>query len=90
MKHGKKYNESVNLIEKGKFYDAEEAVALTTKTATAKFDETVEIHVRLGTCSAGRGEASSEGEEECCRSHQGRACRRRLPGICRCGLHEHR
>ena len=48
MKHGKKYNESVNLIEKGKFYDAEEAVALTTKTATAKFDETVEIHVRLG------------------------------------------
>lgn len=48
MKHGKKYNESVNLIEKGKFYDAEEAVALTVKTATAKFDETVEIHVRLG------------------------------------------
>ncbi len=48
MKHGKKYNESVNLIEKGKLYDAEEAVALTTKTATAKFDETVEIHVRLG------------------------------------------
>jgi len=48
VKHGKKYNESVNLIEKGKFYDAEEAVALTTKTATAKFDETVEIHVRLG------------------------------------------
>ena len=48
MKHGKKYNESVNLIEKGKFYDAEEAVAMTIKTATAKFDETVEIHVRLG------------------------------------------
>jgi len=48
VKHGKKYNESVNLIEKGKFYDAEEAAALTTKTATAKFDETVEIHVRLG------------------------------------------
>ena len=48
MKHGKKYNESANLIEKGKFYDAEEAVAMTIKTATAKFDETVEIHVRLG------------------------------------------
>ncbi len=48
MKHGKKYTESVNLIEKGKFYDAEEAVALAVKTGTAKFDETVEIHVRLG------------------------------------------
>ena len=48
MKHGKKYNESVNLIEKGKFYDVEEAVAMAVKTGTAKFDETVEIHVRLG------------------------------------------
>ena len=48
MKHGKKYNESVNLIEKGKFYDVEEAVAIAIKTGTAKFDETVEIHVRLG------------------------------------------
>ena len=48
MKHGKKYNESVNLIEKGKFYDVEEAVALAVKTGTAKFDETIEIHVRLG------------------------------------------
>lgn len=48
MKHGKKYNESATLIEKGKFYDAEEAVAIAVKTATAKFDETVEIHVRLG------------------------------------------
>ena len=48
MKHGKKYNESVNLIEKGKFYDTEEAIAVAVKTGTAKFDETVEIHVRLG------------------------------------------
>ena len=48
MKHGKKYNESAKLIEPGKFYDAEEAVALVEKIATAKFDETVEIHVRLG------------------------------------------
>lgn len=48
MKHGKKYNESVKLIEPGKFYDVEEAVALVEKIATAKFDETVEIHVRLG------------------------------------------
>ena len=48
MKHGKKYNESAKLIETGKFYDANEAVDLAVKTATAKFDETVEIHVRLG------------------------------------------
>ena len=48
MKHGKKYNESAELIESGKFYDVEEAVEMAVKTATAKFDETVEIHVRLG------------------------------------------
>ena len=48
MKHGKKYNESVKLIEPGKLYDVNEAVELATKTGTAKFDETVEIHVRLG------------------------------------------
>ena len=48
MKHGKKYNDSAKLIETGKFYDTEEAVAVTVKTGTAKFDETVEIHVRLG------------------------------------------
>ena len=48
MKHGKKYNESAKLIETGKFYDVNEAVDLAVKTGTAKFDETVEIHVRLG------------------------------------------
>ncbi len=48
MKHGKKYNESAKLIESGKFYDVNEAVELAVKTGTAKFDETVEIHVRLG------------------------------------------
>ncbi len=48
MKHGKKYVESAKLIESGKFYDVDEAMALTVKTGTAKFDETVEIHVRLG------------------------------------------
>ena len=48
MKHGKKYNESAKLIETGKFYDASEAVEIAIKTGTAKFDETVEIHVRLG------------------------------------------
>ncbi len=48
MKHGKKYNDSAKLIETGKFYDVEEAVEVAVKTGTAKFDETVEIHVRLG------------------------------------------
>ena len=48
MKHGKKYNESAKLIETGKLYDVNEAVEVAVKTATAKFDETVEIHVRLG------------------------------------------
>jgi len=48
VKHGKKYIENAKLIEAGKFYDAEEALAIAVKTGTAKFDETVEIHVRLG------------------------------------------
>ena len=48
MKHGKKYNDSAKLIENGKFYDVEEAVEVAVKTASAEFDETVELHVRLG------------------------------------------
>ena len=48
MKHGKKYNESAKLVEPGKLYDIDEAVEVAVKTGTAKFDETVEIHVRLG------------------------------------------
>ena len=48
MKHGKKYAESVKLVDKTKLYDTDEALALIVKTATAKFDETVELHIRLG------------------------------------------
>lgn len=48
MKHGKKYNESVKLVESGKLYDTNEAMDLVVKTKVAKFDETVEVHVRLG------------------------------------------
>lgn len=48
MKHGKKYVESIKLIDKSKLYDNDEAMDLCIKTATAKFDETVEVHVKLG------------------------------------------
>ncbi len=48
MKHGKKYNESAKLIERGKQYENEEALDLVCKTSKAKFDETVELHIRLG------------------------------------------
>ena len=48
MKHGKKYIESAKLIESGKLYDPEEAVKLALQTAKSKFDETLEISVRLG------------------------------------------
>ena len=48
MKKGKKYQDSVKLIEKGRLYDTAEALDLVCKTAKAKFDETVEIHVKLG------------------------------------------
>ena len=48
MKHGKKYNESAKLIETGKLYEIGEACDVAVKSAAAKFDETVEIHVRLG------------------------------------------
>jgi len=47
-KLGKKYQEAQKLVEKHKLYDLEDAIALTQKTATAKFDESVEVAVRLG------------------------------------------
>ena len=48
MKHGKKYVDSAKLVDRTKLYDADEALGLCIKTATAKFDETVEVHVKLG------------------------------------------
>lgn len=48
MKHGKRYNEAKNLVEKGKIYDVEEGIDRVIETSTAKFDETVELHVKLG------------------------------------------
>lgn len=48
MKHGKKYVDSAKLVDRTKFYDTNEALDAVIKTATAKFDETVEVHVKLG------------------------------------------
>ena len=45
---GKKYVDSVKLLEKNKIYDAAEALALVCQTSKAKFDETIELHIRLG------------------------------------------
>ena len=48
MKHGKKYIESAKLVDKAALYDTNGALELAVKTASAKFDETVEVHIRLG------------------------------------------
>ncbi|MCQ2431587.1 MAG: 50S ribosomal protein L1 [Clostridia bacterium] len=48
MNKGKKYIESAKLVDKTKMYDTDEAIALLCQTAKAKFDETVELHIRLG------------------------------------------
>ena len=48
MKHGKKYVDAAKLVDRTKLYDSKEALATVVKTATAKFDETVELHIKLG------------------------------------------
>ena len=48
MRKGKKYIESAKLVDRSKLYDTDEAMDMVLKTAKAKFDETVEIHVKLG------------------------------------------
>ena len=48
MFKGKKYQDSAKLIEKARLYDADEAIALVCQTSKAKFDETIELHIRLG------------------------------------------
>ena len=48
MKHGKKYMETAKAVDRAKLYDPDEAIALVKKTAVAKFDETIEAHIRTG------------------------------------------
>ena len=48
MKHGKRYTEAAKLIDRSQYYDVADAVSVIKKTANAKFDETVELHVRTG------------------------------------------
>jgi large subunit ribosomal protein L1 len=48
MKRGKKYQEVAKLVDRSTFYDPADAITLVQKTAPAKFDETVELHIRLG------------------------------------------
>ncbi|WP_305768766.1 50S ribosomal protein L1 [Candidatus Epulonipiscium viviparus] len=48
MKHGKKYKEAAKLVDRNLQYDTEDAFNLVEKTATAKFDETIEAHIKLG------------------------------------------
>lgn len=48
MKHGKKYSEAAKLVDRATLYESADAIALVKKTATAKFDETVEAHIRTG------------------------------------------
>ncbi|MCR5596336.1 MAG: 50S ribosomal protein L1 [Lachnospiraceae bacterium] len=48
MKHGKKYNEAAKLVDRTVYYEPNDAVALVKKTGIAKFDETVEVHIRTG------------------------------------------
>ncbi|HAB00034.1 MAG TPA: 50S ribosomal protein L1, partial [Ruminococcaceae bacterium] len=48
MKHGKKYLDSTKIVDRTKFYETNEALDLCVKTSKAKFDETIEAHIRLG------------------------------------------
>ena len=48
MKHGKKYTEAAKLVDRSVAYEPAEAISVVKKTASAKFDETVEAHIRTG------------------------------------------
>ena len=61
MKRGKKYVEAAKAIERGNLYDVAEAVSLVKKTAVAKFDETIEAHIRTG-CDGRHADQQIRGE----------------------------
>ena len=48
MKHGKNYNNAAQKVDSQKLYEVNDALALAIETAVAKFDETIELHIRLG------------------------------------------
>ena len=48
MKRGKKYVEAAKAVDRATLYDAPEAISLVKKAAVAKFDETIEVHIRTG------------------------------------------
>ncbi len=60
MKHGKKYTEASKLVDRTMMYEPNDAIALVKKTATAKFDETIEVHIRTG-CDGRRAEQQIRG-----------------------------
>ena len=65
MKQGKRYEEALKLVDASKLYEAKEALELVEKFPKAKFDETVELHVKLGVDSkhADRSEERRVGKE---------------------------
>ena len=62
MKHGKKYIDGAKLIDRSNLYDSAEALELSVKTATAKFDETIEAHIRLGVDSRHADQQVAKGD----------------------------
>ena len=52
LKHGKRYNESLKLVDSTKMYDTDEAFKVVVDTAKAKFDESIEAHIKLGVDSS--------------------------------------
>ena len=60
MKHGKRYVEAAKAVDRATLYDAADAIALVKKTAVAKFDETIEAHIRTG-CDGRRADQQIRG-----------------------------
>jgi len=76
---GKKYQEAVKLIDKETLYDPEQAIELVKQTAKAKFDETVEVAVRLGVDPKKQARPRIRQRRQGARSRSGRRRFRRRP-----------